>query len=74
MNESVVEVVFPANSYTFILEQNHKNTLLYHYNYPYQLKTWLYNIPEIMLLLFSSWKSVYITLHHVTIDDENIWN
>ena len=26
-------------------------------------------IPEIMLLLFSSQKSVYFTLHHVTIDD-----
>ena len=34
---------FPGNSYTFVQEQHCKNDLQYHYNYPYQLKTWLYN-------------------------------
>ena len=50
----------------------HKNNLLYSYiycnSYLYQLKTLSCTIPEIMLLLFSSWIWVYFTLHHVTID------
>ena len=33
------EPVFPADSYIFIWEQHNKNSLLYCYNYPYQLKT-----------------------------------
>ena len=38
-----IQLVFPGNSYTFVWEQHCKNSLQYCYNYPYQLKTWLYN-------------------------------
>ena len=66
MNKSVVELVFPANSYTSVWEQHHKNSLPYRYNYLYQLKTGC-AISEIILLTIFKLKLVYFTSHHVTI-------
>ena len=47
------EQVFSADSYTFIQEQHHKKpTLLLQLSL--SIKNWLYNIPEVMLLLFQA--------------------